>query len=194
MNLVENKQPTLVIIRGLPGGGKSYLAHELQQQIGQDKVVLLDPDEIDENSDDYQVFTAQLTNEGVDAKLHPYRYLRSKGYQGILDGKIIVWNQAFTHQDLLDRTIKNLQAYAQEYDKVLSALVVEVEVDLELAKKRVAERAAAGGHNVDDEAFERFVNDYASFTAYGYPLITLDGAADVQANAAKVKQAIEELI
>jgi len=116
-------RPVLIMVRGLPGSGKSYLAQLLQKRLGGD-VVMLDPDGTDYTSGAYASFSAKLTSEGVDEKLHPYRYLRAQAYEGITDHKVIIWNQAFTNNDLLDRTIKNLQAYAAEHNEKLPAMVV----------------------------------------------------------------------
>lgn len=186
-------RPVLIMIRGLPGSGKSYVARELQKQLDAGALVILDPDATDYDSQAYKDFSAALTAEGVDAKLHPYRFLRSRGYAAILEGKVIIWNQAFTHLDLLDRTIKNLQAYATEHGVELPAFVVEVEVELKVAKQRVHERAAAGGHDVTDEVFERFINDYKSFDGFGYDIVKVNGTADVAESASRIAAEITRL-
>jgi predicted ABC-type ATPase len=175
-----NTKPKLVIVRGLPGSGKSYISGLLSANIGVSKTVLLDPDSINFDSNDYLAFSKPLTTEGVDEKLFPYRYLRALAYRAISAGKTIIWNQAFTHQDLLDRTIKNLQNYAKEHGVELGVLVVEVLIDTKIAKQRVQDREKTGGHGVADEEFERFIADYSSFANYGYPTLQVDGSADVQ--------------
>ena len=190
----EALKPILVIVRGLPGSGKSYVVQELQSQMSDADFVVLDPDAIDFDSEAYAAFSAGLTADGVDAKLHPYRFLRSQGYAGIKEHKIIIWNQAFTHQDLLDRTIKNLQTYAVENGHELPALIVEVHVDPEIAKERVAQRVEKGGHDVSAEAFERFINDYKTFDGYGYQVISLDGTSDITESVTQVKTAIKKLL
>ena len=185
--------PVLIMIRGLPGSGKSYVANSVRDLISNDSVIILDPDGVDYSSDDYKSFSADLKTSGVDLKLHPYRYLRSKGYKAIDEQKVIIWNQAFTHLDLLDRTIKNLQAYAVEHSTLLPVLVVEVEIDHNIAKARIAERAANGGHDVDDETYERFLSDYKSFSDYGYVVINVNGNYDVIKSAETIKSEIEKI-
>lgn len=189
-DLPETPKPVLVMVRGLPGSGKSYLAKELQNQLGNDTIVLLDPDATDYSSEEYVSFSSDLVSQGVDAKLYPYRYLRSNAYQAILSGKIIIWNQAFTNQDLLHRTIVNLQTFASEHSVELKSLIIEVEIDHHIAKQRVAARAKQGGHDVDDETFERFINDYSSFSGYGYKTVTVNGSASLSDNAASCLDAI----
>ena len=92
---------------------------------------------------------------------------------------------------MLDRTIKNLQAFASEHGLELPALVVEVGIDHDMAKARVAIRAENGGHGVSDEAFARFIDDYTSFSNYGYETISVDGDADVSTNASIIISAVE---
>lgn len=186
----EASKPVLVMVRGLPGSGKSYLAKELQKKIGNNNVALLDPDATDYSSVEYTAFSSELSTQGVDAKLHPYRYLRSNAYTAIISGKTIVWNQAFTNHDLLHRTIVNLQTYASEHGIDLPVLVIEVEIDSNTAKERVATRAKQGGHDVDDETFERFIKDYSSFSSYGYETIAVNGSNDVSNNAVRIMDAI----
>ncbi len=189
----ETPKPVLVMVRGLPGSGKSYLAVELQKQIGHDAVVLLDPDATDYTSEEYSSFSSELSAQGVDSKLHPYRYLRSNAYNGIVSGKIIIWNQAFTNQDLLDRTINNLKTFAQEHNIELPTLIVEVEIDSDIAKNRIATREAKGGHGVSADAFARFVTDYSSFSDSNYNIIVIDGAANVEKSANQLAAEIESL-
>jgi deoxyadenosine/deoxycytidine kinase len=186
-------KPVFVIIRGLPGSGKSYIATEIANQIGRAAIEVLDPDATDYSSDEYNSFSQDLSLQGVDNKLHPYRYLRAKAYEAIISDKVIVWNQAFTNLDLLDRTIKNLQAFASEHGRELPALVVEVEIDHATAKARVASRAQQGGHGVSDEAFARFIDDYTSFSSYGYKTVKIDGDLDVYANTKQIVAAIDAL-
>lgn len=188
-----NLKPVLVMIRGLPGSGKSYLATEIQNQTESGQVILLDPDATSYSTEEYISFSSDLSATGVDEMLHPYRYLRSNAYKAIISGKVIIWNQAFTNQDLLHRTIVNLQTFAKEKGIELPVLVVEVDIDPAKAKERVANRAEQGGHDVSLEKFERFINDYSSFSEYGYQSITVNGEENVSANAKIIKQEIEKL-
>ena len=185
-----NLEPVLVIVRGLPGSGKSYLTTELQKQIGLDFAVALDPDATDYSSDEYLSFSTDLVKQGVDEKLHPYRYLRSNAYKAVLSGKVIIWNQAFTNQDLLRRTIVNLQTFASEHGIELPTLIIEVEIDPSIAKERIASRVKQGGHDVDSETFERFMNDYTSFSDSGYETVTVNGSDNVSASATLIRDAI----
>lgn len=185
--------PTLVLIRGLPGSGKSYVAKALQKAFGEDRVLILDPDAIDQQSKDYQDLSASLTAEGVDQIFHPNRYLKSKGYEGIDAHKIIIWNQAFTNLGGFHRSIVSLQTYATKHDIRLPVLLVEVEISHDVAKKRAAKRHAETGRGVSDEAFERFINDYETFSKEGYDTVQVNGEDDAATSVATVMQALQQL-
>lgn len=182
--------PILVLARGIPGSGKSFLARYVQEKIGKDEIVLLDPDAIDFESDTYKNLANQLREQGVDEKFYPYRSLRANAYSAIESGKIIIWNQAFTNLDGFQKTVINLQSYAKERGIELPLLVVEVFIDPALAKERVQKRAESGGHDVTDEAFERFINDFRSFADEGYQTVTVSGEQDASVSAQKIIEAI----
>jgi thymidylate kinase len=185
--------PILILVRGLPGSGKSYLAEAIKEKIGKDKVVTVDPDVTDHTSKEYLELSRTLTTEGVDAKFHPYRFLRAQAHAAIAAHKIIIWNQAFTNLDGFNKTIINLQAYAEEHNTQLPVLVVEVEVTENVARARVADREGRGGHGVTGEAFARFINEYVTFAGKGYNIVVVNGENNVDKSAALVIEALQTL-
>jgi len=185
--------PILILIRGLPGSGKSHLAAELQKRIGSSNVVTLDPDATDYSSKAYTDLSKSLTQEGVDAKFHPYRFLRGQAYTGITERKVIIWNQGFTSLDGFNKTIINLQAFAAEHGTTLPVLVVEVEVTPAVAQKRIAQRADKNGHDVPEQTFKRFLQDYQTFAGQGHNPVVVNGEDDVAVSAAVVMQALHDL-
>jgi predicted ABC-type ATPase len=185
--------PTLIMVRGVPGGGKSYIAARLRETIGAEQVVILDPDAIDQASKEYKELSDALTQDEVNIKLHPYRFLRSNAHKAISDNKIVIWNQGFIDLDGFNKTVVNLQAHALEQGKRLPTLVIEVEIDGDLAKQRVAKRAAQGGHDVPEEAFERFIGQYRSFSDEGYTTVTVNGQDDISTSIATIMRALEKL-
>ncbi|HEU5187615.1 MAG TPA: AAA family ATPase [Candidatus Saccharimonadales bacterium] len=185
--------PTLIMIRGVPGSGKSYLAAGLQKAIGKEKATMLDPDKIDKTSEEYRIHSEALTKDGVDEKFHPYRFLRARAYGAITAHKIVIWNQAFIDFEGFKKTVDNLQAFATEHDTKLPTLVVEVEVGGHIAKARVADRAKQGGHDVPEEAFDRFIEQYRSFSEQGYDIVTINGEDDGAKSVAVVQKALAAL-
>lgn len=190
---MNHPDPILIMVRGVPGSGKSYLAVALQEAIGKEKVVILDPDKIDKTSQEYRVFTEDLTKDGVDEKFHPYRFLRAKGYSAIIAHKIAIWNQAFIDFEGFKKTVDNLQAFASEHNIKLPTLVVEVEVGSHVAKARVADRAKQGGHDVPQEAFDRFITQYKSFAEQSYNIVTINGEDEVSQSVKTVIEALRRL-
>jgi predicted ABC-type ATPase len=186
----DSKRPTLLIIRGLPGSGKTYLAAELQKSFSSVSPLMLDPDATDHQSAGYAAYTKNLTAEGVDAALHPYRFLRAQAYRGIEESKLIIWNQPFTNLGMFDKMIAGLQNYAEEHGEHLQLLVVEVEIDPAIARQRVIQRKLAGGHGPSDDTFASRVADYGSFASHGYPTLAVQGEADVSQSVAMVKDAL----
>ncbi len=186
--------PILVLVRGIPGSGKSYLANTLLESIGADRAVALDPDATDYTSKAYTDLSKSLTAEGVDEKFHPYRFIRGKAHKAISDHKILIWNQPFTNLDGFNKTIINLQAYAAEHNTQLPLLVVEVEIDHALAKERVAKRKREGGHGPSEGTFARFTNDYVSFADQGHTTVVVNGEDEVAASVTAVMKALETLL
>lgn len=186
--------PTLILVRGLPGSGKSYIATALgivlSDQVGNDNVVMLDPDAIDYASQAYADHVQIATTEGVDRKLHAYRFLRAQAYAGIASSKVIVWNQPFTNLDIFNKMVANMLAQAAEHDVHLRVMVVEINIDSGVAKARVTARKHHGGHGPSDATFGRFASDYVSFASIGYEVVSVDGTAIITDTVAKIMQAL----
>ncbi len=189
----DASHPVMILIRGLPGSGKSYIAAELQKVIGYDKVVLLDPDMIDFTSPEYLAHVAALREEGVDESLFAYRFLRGKAYKGIAEHKVIIWNQAFTNLEIFNKMVAKFTTQADEHQTILPILVVEVETDTSLAKERVIKRMQAGGHGLSEGTFERFNNDYKSFASAGYNTVTVQGSDAVETSVATIMNSLTSL-
>jgi predicted ABC-type ATPase len=185
--------PALILIRGLPGSGKSYLAAALQDAFGQDQVLLLDPDAIDYKSQAYTEHSETLRAEDIEEKFYPYRFLRSQAEAAIAEHKIVIWNQAFTLLGGLQRTVDHLQQVAANHKLELPVLIIEVEIDHAIAKARVANRAGKGGHDVSEEAFARFINDYRSFADEGFNTVTVNGNNDIAVSTVSVTNALAKL-
>lgn len=183
----------LILIRGLPGSGKSYLATAVQEALGADNVTVLDPDKIDFNGKEYLELCEALAKEGVDKIYFPNRFLKATGYKAIDEGKIIIWNQAFTLWDGFMRSLNSLKDHASEHGKELPVLVVEVEINPETAKKRISDRAGSGGHDVSDDRFDRFIDEYETFAGRGLKTVTVNGEQDISKSVSTILKALDEL-
>lgn len=183
--------PALIILRGIPGSGKTSIAKGLVGTYGDDTVQLIDPDEVDTTSDDYRTFSRSLSAQGVDEKFHPYRYLHAAARQAIDASKIIIWNQAFVDFKSLIITIERLKDYAHEQGMSLPILVVNVTIDADVARQRVRTRALSDGRTIDDRVMERFIREYAPFDHSVYPSIVVDGTDSVALSVTSIRGAID---
>ena len=181
---------TLIIVRGVPGGGKSYLAEALRASIGEDDIIILDPDRIDKAGATFTELSAQLSAEGVDEKFHPYRFLRQTGYDALSAGKSVIWTQAFNDFNGFEITIKRMQEFAEAHNIPLRVLVVEVEIDGTVARDRIKQRAAGGGHDVPNENLSQFISGYESFVGRGYETVVVNGADTTDESIATIKSAL----
>ncbi|MBL8121665.1 ATP-binding protein [Candidatus Saccharibacteria bacterium] len=173
--------PVLILVRGMPGSGKSYLTAKLQAMFDAHDVVVLDPDATDYTSPEYAAHVAAQTAEGVDPALHAYRFLRAQAYDAIAAKKAIIWNQPFTNRDIFRKMMARLHDHAAAHDTTLKVIIVEVNVDPALAKQRVAARKAAGGHGPSENTLKNRIDAYESFASEGYETISVSGDGDPNA-------------
>lgn len=181
----------LIYIRGIPGSGKTYLADELSKQLGSD-VIVLDPDAIDLNSNDYVSFAKAQSEEGVDAALLPYRYLRLQAYQAIERGNTIIWNQPFTNREIFRKAVSRLIDHAHQTGRQLQILIVEVSIDIVTAKKRVDDRKQAGGHGPTDGRFMRYSKDFESYQDEGIATLVVRGEGEVSESVHQIIDSLKD--
>lgn len=180
------------MVRGLPGSGKSHLTAALADAIGQDDVVVLDPDTIDLQDVKYLKFSKTLEEEGLDKAIHPFRWSRKLACDAIVERKVVIWNQPFTNRGIFERLVAFLEAHAQENGLRLPVLVVEVEIDHETAKERIAKRKMAGGHGPSDTTFMHRASEYQSY-ADGFKTVIVQGKDNVAVSLSAVLRALEDL-
>lgn len=176
----HNNQSTVLFIRGLPGSGKTTIANILKENLPKGTLVL-DPDEVDQQSQAYINHVNQMKNQKVDPKLFVYRYLRQQAYQGITDKCIIIWNQPFTNLDIFNKMTTRLKDHAKAVNVSLKILVIEVEIDEKLAYQRVTKRINDGGHGPSKNRFNQHMTDYKSFVNVGYDVVTVNGDSSKRA-------------
>ena len=187
------QNPVLILVRGIPGSGKTYYAENLVGAFSQAEAILLDPDTTDYNSQEYAFHVNQQLSEGVDSKLHPYRFLRQKAFSAIAEHKIIIWNQPFSNLEILQKVTARLEEYAKEQKTTLPILIIEMSLDTETARSRVEQRKKNGGHGPSEATFIRFVSNYASAAPLGYEIIELYGHNDPQQTIPQVIDRINKL-
>ncbi len=169
----------LVFIRGIPGSGKSYLAHQLLQTLGNENIVLLDPDALDLNNPGYKKFSEELTAQDLPKAIHPFRWLRLQAVRAAQDGAIIMWNQPFTDEGVFTRLIDFIRTAAHEKSVELDVYIIELNTPPDIAYERIQERIAAGEHGPSKHTFMDRVENFSSFHEHQNTL-QLDGTRDIK--------------
>jgi len=82
---IINNQRALIIIRGIPGSGKSFLAQKLKEVLGE-KAIKMDPDEY-RGYKKRQIDISKTHHQSVDL----IGKLQNQALQAIKSGKIIIW-------------------------------------------------------------------------------------------------------
>jgi predicted kinase len=190
---IQFDHPVVIFVRGVPGSGKSHLTDALQEALPRDRVVILDPDATDYDSEAYAQHVATMKAEGTDEKLFPYRFLRAQAYDAIASNKVVVWNQPFSNIDMFHRIVGRMHEQAENVGTKLSILIIEVEVPAETAKARIADRKANGGHGPSDTTFERFLSDHKSLADTDYNTVAVRGDDDVQKSVSIVLKTLREI-
>ncbi len=180
------------MVRGLPGSGKSFLSEAVAKEIDPENVLILDPDTINLNNKTYQSFSSELTKEGLDEAIHPFRWSRKMACDAVVEGKIVIWNQPFTIRGIFDRLVLFIRNHAEENGIDLPVLLVEIDIDHDKAKRRIADRKQAGGHGPTDRTFARRADEYESF-ADDYETVTLHGENDINQSVKMVLDALAKL-
>ena len=181
-------QPILIIIRGLPGSGKTSIAKGLKDRLKNKHCVRLDPDSIDYKGEVYKNFIEKLrkTEPQLDAKFFPYRFLRTRAIEALGRREIVIWEQPWS-------SLKGLKITLEKLSKIfpsLSTLIVEVEITPEEARKRIKKRVELGGHGPDDKTFKKFVEKF-DYAKIGYRRVVLKGHDKVNNNVDLILKALE---
>lgn len=184
------QQPTLIFVRGLPGSGKSYLSDAIIAKIGHDKAVLVDPDAIDRENSGYIALSDSLSSEGLNPAIYPFRWLRKTACAGISSGKTVLWSQPFTNRGVFDRLVLFIKENST-YDGDLRVLLIEVEIDQTMAKQRIEQRIAAGGHGPSDMTFIRRASEYESFSG-DYATLSVHGDSAINESVKDIMKALEQ--
>ena len=152
--------PILIIVRGIPGSGKSYVAAALCHALGEDRVVLLDPDTTDYTSEVYQRHIAAQLAEGVDPTLHAYRYLRAQEVIKVNEQRIVEY-KSWAERD--NREISETQQQIEQIRLQLEALDQKrllMKEAVETEREKMAEAQARFDEHKDKIDQARNVADF----------------------------------
>lgn len=120
----------LVIIRGIPGSGKSTIASCLSQNLGA-RALRIDPDE-------YRYKAVLQPPQRSEDRNELFDKLANKALEALRLGKIVIWDQALTNLD------ENLIDRIKSVIMPTPILLVEIEIPEDKAWARVEQREKEG--------------------------------------------------
>lgn len=168
---LQDSSSTLLFMRGLPGSGKTLLAYGIRDRFPDKSVKIVDPDEIGHESQEYINFIDKLksVNPDLEERFFPYRYLMAMAESSLADGGMVIWNQAFTNVNALNRTASKLKNLI---DNDIQIAILQIEVSPSVAWERVKDRMQKGGHGMNFETFSIFVQTFGT-EEFEYPTINI---------------------
>src|SRR5690606_32402457 len=96
------------------------------------------------------------------------------------------------NRGIFERLVAFIEAHAHEHGVQLPVLVVEVEIDHQTARERIAKRKMDGGHGPSDNTFAHRASEYQSY-ADGFTTVIVQGKDDVSESLSAVLRALEDL-
>lgn len=159
----EKKHAIILLIRGMPGSGKTKIALHIKKFFSDDCVVL-DPDTLDKNDPDFNALRTELQGT-ISEDVIPYRYLLKKANEAVGRGKVVIWPQAWTKLWGIKSALRSLT----EKNPELKRIVVEIELPIEIIKKRIAERVKTGGRGLDQRSLADFLEAFEPWDKTQFP-------------------------
>lgn len=168
-----NPVGTLIMLRGIPGSGKTTLGNELMHALGT-KAVGFNPDDFRYKDGKYDGSPA--SGDQI------FALLDQMAISSLNCGKIVVWQRVWT-------TIKS---YGDLQDQVKNKLhperllLIEIDIQKTSAWERIAKREMSGGkQRISLEEFDYYVNRYVSLKGKipDNEFLSLKGEDDVRNNS-----------
>ncbi len=188
LEIREKPQETVrvILIRGIPGSGKSTVSGEIVKRIGQASCAIIDPDDIDYEGRDYSDFVEKTRIEctDLDSKFYPYRFMLDQFKTAIRNGKCVIWNQPFSNTEGLEHTLNKIEEIGRTNSICLAISIVEVSVNPQIAYARVSRRIENGGHGPSPFTFVEFIGRFESFGSFNRAdYLKMDGNTPPEINA-----------
>jgi hypothetical protein len=196
------KNGFLLIVRGLPGCGKTTVIDELFKLPEFSQAIRLDPDKVDTTSLEFASFceTFSLRSPDLPLKKKIYRCLLYRACSSLKEGKIVVWEQPWRSRELLLLTLENIGAiaYIMKDPLDLSVLpffvgIVEISIKEDDAGKRVEVRSQKKEHPLTPEGFREFIGSLESFDGIGLPLKRFDTVKPACELAVAIKSFVQKI-
>lgn len=181
----DENSPLFIIIRGIPGSGKTDLAEYVQTKWDTSNLVVLDPDYVNQTDPDFLSYRSdQLATDEIYKKesfendpqlidkLVVSRYLLNQAKEAISTGKSVIWNQPWSIKYNILWTINEIQLSASEQARV-HPIIVELVIRESVARKRVESRKTRGGHGPSERTFLGMAQKHEEIGVMDFPILKL---------------------
>lgn len=194
-----NAKGFLLIVRGLPGCGKTTVIDEIMKLWEFSEAIRLNPDEINVYSVEFLSFceTFNLRSPNLPLKKKIYRYLLRIACQKLINRKIVIWEQPWRSKECLLTTIENIGIIAYGMNNPLnfsklpfSIGIVEISINKNEAQKRIEIRFQKEKHSLAPKDFIEFIDAIEPFDDIGFPFIRIDGTKQKSELAIEIKKFI----
>src|SRR3990167_8779751 len=186
----------LMIIRGLPGSGKSTLVDGLLRLTDLSGARRLNPDFVQVNSTEFVEFCL-VRPKDLPLKKLIYRFLLYSACEELAAGCQVIWEQPWRKLELLQLTLENINVRGYHLPETASypftIAIVETRLSENEARRRVVSRYKAGQHRLTSEDFTAFGQALDSFDGLNLPMLIVDGTLSltvsdlVQLNTVAIK-------
>lgn len=187
------KRPVLLIVRGIPGSGKSTLTDQLLKLPSLKDSLRLDPDLVDQNGDEFVKFCQSLPLE-LPIQKQIYRFLLRKAEAALKEQRSVIWEQPWRTLKGLRITLGNLAFFLTGNADISAApfqtVIVEINISPQKARKRVASRFQRGEHRLRPETFDQNEWTLEPCDYLGLTVIPVDGTIPPEENRRIIKRAI----
>ncbi|MDO8728909.1 MAG: AAA family ATPase [bacterium] len=167
-----------MIIRGLPGSGKSTLVDRLVRLTDLSGAKRLDPDLVEVNAPEFTRFCITRPKD-LPLKKLIYRFLLSSACEELSVGGQVIWEQPWRKLELFRLTLENINVRGYHLSEIADypfvIAIVEIYLPTDEVYRRVASRYQAGQHPLTTEDFADFVQSSDSFDGLNLPMLIVDG-------------------
>lgn len=145
-----NSVGTLIMLRGIPGSGKTTLGDKIMESLGTRAIGL--------NPDDFRYIDGKYDSSPTSGD-QIFALLDKMAFDSLKCGKIVVWQRVWTtlksYDDLEDQIINKLHPNR--------LLLIEIDTPKNVAWERIVRRERLGGkQQISPDEFDYYVNRYVS--------------------------------
>lgn len=182
----------LIIVRGLPGSGKSTLTKALSNNGIPSPTLVLDPDKVNKHSAEFcDHIKKQPTN--LPEKTLIYRMLLYQTIEALKEDVTVLWEQAWSWREGIEITIEKISRALCEQEQPI-ILIFELVLCINTAQKRVEERFRQGKHPLSGIQFRKlFLNGIEPCEDLGLKTLRLDATLPAEELVALARNFIKEV-